>query len=193
MIERVRNEIRAAREVCDKMLADEGLQRQVANIARVCVEAFRTGGKVLLAGNGGSAADAQHLAGEFVSRFAFDRPGLPAIALTTDTSVITAISNDYGYEKVFGRQIQALGNTGDVFIAISTSGNSPNILHGIEEATSRGLRTVGLTGQSGGKLFHLCEECVRVPSTVTPHIQQAHILVGHTICLIAEEELFEKP
>jgi len=162
----------------------------IADVSQVVTDAYQKGKKTLLAGNGGSAADAQHIAGEFVSRFYFDRPGLPSIALSTDTSILTAIGNDYGYEKLFSRQIQAHGNTGDVFIGISTSGNSPNILKALAECKEKGVISVGLTGASGGKMAELCDYCIKVPSPETPRIQEVHILIGHIICCIVEENIF---
>ena len=147
----------------------------------------------MIAGNGGSAADAQHIAAEFVSRFNFDRPGLPALALTTDTSILTAVGNDYGYEKLFQRQIEANGVAGDVFLGISTSGNSPNILRALEAARLKGITTFGLTGEGGGKMRALCDHCLCVPSADTPRIQEAHILIGHTLCAMVELALFEDP
>jgi D-sedoheptulose 7-phosphate isomerase len=162
-------------------------------VARLCVDALRAGGKLLIAGNGGSAADAQHLAAEFVSRFYFDRPGLAAIALTTDTSALTAIGNDYGFERLFSRQVDALGRAGDVFIGISTSGNSPNVLAALAECRTKRLITVGLTGHSGGKMAALCDHCLRMPSTETPKIQEGHIIVGHIICALVEREMFSAP
>jgi D-sedoheptulose 7-phosphate isomerase len=155
-----------------------------------CLEAYRNQRKILIAGNGGSAADAQHFAGELVSRFYFDRPALAAIALTTDTSILTAIGNDYGYEDVFSRQIQALGQAGDVFIAISTSGNSPNILKAIAQAKAQGLTVIGLTGRTGGKMKALCDLCLCVPSDSTPRIQECHLVLEHTLCACIEEALF---
>ena len=152
---------------------------------------MQSGGKVLLAGNGGSAADAQHIAGEFVSRFAFDRPGLPAIALTTDTSILTAIGNDYGYERLFARQVQAHGSEGDVFIGYSTSGKSPNVLHAFEEARSLGLVCIGLTGNRGGPMRELCDYLLEVPSADTPKIQEGHLILGHILCGLAEDEIFK--
>ncbi len=149
--------------------------------------------KVLLVGNGGSAADAQHIAGEFVSRFAFDRPGLPAMALTTDTSIITAIGNDYGYEKLFARQVQAHGQKGDVFIGYSTSGKSPNVLFAIEEARSRGGGGIGLTGNCGGPMHHLCDHLLEVPTADTPKIQEGHLVLGHILCGLVERALFKAP
>ena len=154
---------------------------------------MRSGNKVMLAGNGGSAADAQHIAGEFVSRFAFDRPGLPSIALTTDTSILTAIGNDYGYERLFARQIQAHSKAGDVFIAYSTSGNSPNIVGALKEAQDLGVVTIGLTGNRGGAMVELCDHVFEVPSSDTPKIQEVHALIGHILCGVVENELFEPP
>jgi D-sedoheptulose 7-phosphate isomerase len=155
-----------------------------------CTQACRAQAKILIAGNGGSAADAQHFAGELVSRFYFDRPALAAIALTTDSSILTAVGNDYGYEDVFARQIQALGQPGDVFIAISTSGNSPNILKAIDAAKARGLTVIGLTGQSGGKMKPLCDICICAPSDSTPRIQECHLVIEHTLCACIEEAMF---
>jgi D-sedoheptulose 7-phosphate isomerase len=155
-----------------------------------CLAAYRNQRKILIAGNGGSAADAQHFAGELVSRFYFDRPALAAIALTTDTSILTAIGNDYGYEDVFSRQIQALGQAGDVFIAISTSGNSPNILKAISQSKAQGLTVIGLTGRTGGKMKALCDLCLCAPSDSTPRIQECHLVLEHTLCACIEEALF---
>lgn len=174
------------------MAEDPALLREVAAVAAACVAALRTGNKVLFAGNGGSAADAQHLAGELVSRFAYDRPGLPSFALTTDTSVLTAIGNDYGYERLFARQIEAVGSAGDVFIGISTSGRSPNVLAGLRTARAKRLVTIGMTGRSGGDMPALCDLLLRVPSDSTPRIQEGHISMGHAICAIVEEQLFPR-
>lgn len=146
----------------------------------------------MIAGNGGSAADAQHLAGEFVSRFYFERPGLPSLALTTDTSILTAIGNDYGYERLFARQIEANGKEGDVFIGISTSGNSDNIIEALKTCREKDITTIGMTGEIGGRMTELCDYCIKVPSQETPRIQESHILIGHIICSIAEESLFGK-
>jgi len=188
----VLDEIREASRILDTILSDDKLIGTVAEVAECCVAAFRKGNKVLLAGNGGSAADAQHLAGEFVSRFAFDRPGLPAFALTTDSSVLTAIGNDYGYEKIFSRQIEAVGTAGDLFFGISTSGQSPNVLNALQQARGRDLLTIGLTGQDGGAMRPLCDYCICVPSTRTPKIQEGHIVIGHIICGLAERLFFGK-
>jgi D-sedoheptulose 7-phosphate isomerase len=175
------------------MAEDAALQSAVAAVADACVEALRQGHKVLFAGNGGSAADAQHLAGELVSRFNYDRPGLPAFALTTDTSVLTAIGNDYGYERLFARQVEAVGNAGDLLFAISTSGRSPNILAALQVARAKGLVTVGLTGRTGGRMAEFCDHLLRTPSDQTPRIQEGHIAIGHTICWWIERELFPPP
>ncbi len=156
------------------------------------VEAIAAGRKVLFAGNGGSAGDAQHLAGEFLSRLNYDRAPLPAIALTTDSSVLTAIGNDYGYDRVFERQVLGLGVAGDVLIAISTSGRSPNILRAIEAARSTGLVVIGFTGRGGGEMASRCHLCLYAPADTTPLIQQIHITAGHVICGLVEERLFPK-
>lgn len=176
----------------EKILQDEELISLINTVAEKCTEAYRNHNKTLLAGNGGSAADAQHIAGEFVSRFYFDRPGIPSIALTTDTSILTAIGNDYGYEQLFARQLQAQGTSGDVFFAISTSGNSKNLLEALKIARGKGIITVGLTGETGGAMAKLCDFCIKVPSQETPRIQEVHITIGHIICSIVEENLFGK-
>ncbi|MDQ1772724.1 SIS domain-containing protein [Labilibaculum sp. A4] len=186
----IKEQIVESINVKNKILNNEELVALIKEVSKLCVEIYKKGGKTLLAGNGGSAADAQHIAGEFVSRFYFDRPGLPSIALTTDTSILTAIGNDYGYEKVFSRQIQAQGSEGDVFFAISTSGNSKNLIEAVKEAKIKNMVTIGLTGLTGGEMGGLCDYCIKVPSKETPRIQEAHILIGHTICAIVEEEIF---
>ncbi|EAK5688906.1 D-sedoheptulose 7-phosphate isomerase [Campylobacter coli] len=178
--------------VKEQILKDENLITLIKNASLEVIKAYRNGNKTLLAGNGGSAADAQHIAGEFVSRFYFDRPGIASIALTTDTSILTAIGNDYGYENLFARQVQAQGVKGDVFIGISTSGNSKNILKALELCRQKEIISIGLSGASGGAMNELCDYCIKVPSTCTPRIQEAHILIGHIICAIVEEELFGK-
>lgn len=171
-------------------LVDEARMAQLGRLAAMCIGVYRSGNKILVAGNGGSAADAQHFAGELVSRFAFDRPGLPAIALTTDTSILTAIGNDYGYERLFSRQLEANGRPGDLFLGISTSGNSPNVLLAAETARKMSMKVVGLTGDGGGKLASLCDECLCVPSKSTPRIQECHLIVEHILCACVEEALF---
>lgn len=184
-------QISETQRVLSAMLADEALLSILEAAAEACIECLRRGGKVLLAGNGGSAADAQHIAGEFVSRFAFDRPGLPAIALTTDTSILTAIGNDYGFEKLFARQVQAHGNKGDVFIGYSTSGKSPNILRAFEAARSRSLVCIGLTGNRGGPMQEWCDHLLEVPSGDTPKIQEGHLVLGHILCGLVENAIFK--
>jgi D-sedoheptulose 7-phosphate isomerase len=183
-------EIAKTSRMVQLVAADAGIIETVAHIARDCCDALRRGNKILLAGNGGSAADAQHLAAELVSRLNFDRPGLAAFALTTDTSVLTAIGNDYGYEEVFARQVSAVGVAGDILIAISTSGRSRNILLALEEARRKGLHTVGLTGESGGEMLAQCDRIIRIPSTEVPKIQEGHVMLGHTICGLIECQMF---
>ena len=180
-----------AQRVMAGMLADARLNASLEAAAEACIASLKSGRKILLAGNGGSAADAQHIAGEFVSRFAFDRPGLPAIALTTDSSILTAIGNDYGYEKLFARQVQAHGNKGDVFIGYSTSGKSLNVLRAFEEARTRGLVCIGLTGNRGGPMRDLCDHLLEVPSNATPKIQEGHLVLGHILCGLVENALFQ--
>ena len=162
----------------------------IAETAERMALALREGRKVLLFGNGGSAADAQHIAAEFVGRFIPDRIPLPAISLATDTSALTALGNDYGYNTVFSRQVQALGNAGDIAIGISTSGNSPNVLEAIDAARSRSLLTIGFTGQDGGAMNGRTDVLFRVPSRMTPRIQETHITLGHVLCELIDRELF---
>jgi D-sedoheptulose 7-phosphate isomerase len=183
--------IRDTAQLLQVMADDSAINNTMCRAVDTCVNAFGAGRKILLAGNGGSAADAQHIAGEFVSRFAFDRPGLAAIALTTDTSVLTAIGNDYGYEKLFERQIQALGVAGDIFIAYSTSGRSPNILKALTQARASGLVTIGFTGNRGGPMQTDCDLLFEVPSPDTPRIQEGHLVLGHTLCLLVESAIFK--
>jgi D-sedoheptulose 7-phosphate isomerase len=186
----IQDEVSKSLATLELLAQDEHITAEVERIAQACCAALRAGNKILFAGNGGSAADAQHLAGELVSRFNFDRPGLASFALTTDTSVLTAIGNDYGYDRVFARQINAVGSKGDVFFGISTSGRSPSILRALEEGRVKGLITVGLTGQTGGDMPPLCDYCIRIPVSETPKIQEGHIVLGHIICGLIERELF---
>jgi D-sedoheptulose 7-phosphate isomerase len=188
----IENQVKNSIEIKQKLLEDDALMALIQEVSEKTVEIYRNGKKTLIAGNGGSAADAQHIAGEFVSKFYFDRPGLPSIALTTDTSILTAIGNDYGYEKLFARQIQANGVEGDMFIGISTSGNSQNVIEALKECKSKGIITVGLTGEKGGKMAEMCDYCIKVPSNETPRVQESHILIGHIICAVVEEALFGK-
>ena len=192
MTESIRDQIRASARNFETMAANDELVTLIGRVAAACVEALKNGNKILFAGNGGSAADAQHLAGELVSRFAYDRPGLAAFALTTDTSVLTAIGNDYGYERLFARQVEAVGSAGDVLFGISTSGRSPNVLNALDAARKKGLATVGMTGRAGGQMPERCDYLLRVPSDVTPRIQEGHIAMGHAICQIIEARMFPK-
>jgi D-sedoheptulose 7-phosphate isomerase len=186
-------EFEASLAVKQRLLADAALMQQVTDMGHLLIERYEAGNKILVAGNGGSAADAQHIVAEFLSRFNYDRPGLPALALTTDTSILTAIANDYGYENLFRRQLEANGVAGDIFLGISTSGNSPNILAALEAAKEKGIISFGLTGHSGGRMRELCDHCLCIPSDDTPRIQEAHILIGHTLCGMVELALFEDP
>jgi len=187
---RIRRDLEAARDLYEALLNNETLIHELAVVTEVVIQTLVSGGKILLAGNGGSAADAQHMAAEYVGRFAYDRKALPAIALTTDSSILTAVSNDYGYDQVFARQVAALGNRGDLLMVYSTSGSSPNILRALEAAGSAGLTRVGFGGQPGGAMAPLCEYLLKVPSTETPRIQEGHLLFGHIICGAAEAALF---
>ena len=175
--------------VLERAADDQALRGCLAAVADRIARAFRAGGKVLLAGNGGSAADAQHVAAEFLSRFKLDRNPLPAIALTTDSSILTAIGNDYGFADVFERQVRGLGRAGDVFIGFSTSGRSGNVLAALRAARALGLTTVGFTG-SGGEMRALCDLTVAAPSSDTALIQQIHIVAAHVVCLLVERDLF---
>jgi D-sedoheptulose 7-phosphate isomerase len=192
LIEAIAGQFRETADNLRAMSEDWALRATLAAVATACIEALRRGNKILFAGNGGSAADSQHLAAELVSRFAYDRPGLPAFALTTDTSALTAIGNDYGYEHLFARQLEAVGNQGDVFFGISTSGRSPNILQALRAARAKGLLVVGLTGRAGGQMVELCDYCLRTPSDSTPRIQEGHITIGHTLCWLIEQQMFPR-
>ena len=182
----VKAEIDTAAENLAQMSADAELQDTVAAVALACVKALRAGGRVLFCGNGGSAADAQHLAGEFVSRFNYDRAPLAGLALTTDTSILTAIGNDYGYEKVFERQVLGLGRPGDVLVGISTSGRSKNVLAAFAAARKVGMVTVGMTGNQREAIEQHVDHCIRIPSASTPKIQEGHIVCGHALCGLVE-------
>ena len=192
MIEFIERELKKLAQLVADIQADKALLLQVEQSAVLIVETLQRGGKVLIAGNGGSAADAQHIAGEFVSRFHYDRPGLAAIALTTDTSILTAIGNDYGYERLFSRQVQALGRADDVFIGISTSGNSANVLAAFATAKELNLKTIGFTGVTGGQMASICDIALRMPSKETPKIQEGHIAIGHIICGLVEAAMFPR-
>ena len=187
----IKNQIRAAVAVKVALLNDEKLLGQVRRLAQTCLSALRTGGKVIFAGNGGSFADAQHLSAEFTSRFLFDRASLASMALGTNNSSISAIGNDYGYEQVFARELSGIAKPEDVFIPISTSGNSPNILAAVALAKELGVTTMAWTGESGGQLKSMCD-CICIPSHDTARIQECHIMVGHILCGLVEREYFSK-
>ncbi|NDU80030.1 MAG: D-sedoheptulose 7-phosphate isomerase [Ferrovum sp.] len=186
-------QISETKSIMSAMFLDQTLLLSVEKAAIACINSLQKGGKILLAGNGGSAADAQHIAGELVSRFAFDRPGLPAIALTTDTSILTSIGNDYGFEILFSRQVQTHGNKGDVFIGYSTSGKSINILRAFDEARTKGMICIGLTGNHGGPMSEMCDFLLEVPSADTPKIQEGHLVLGHILCGLIENTIFKAP
>ena len=188
--DRMRSSVESAIATMELLREDAALLSTLSKVAKSLIEAFRQGKKVILFGNGGSANDAQHIATELVGRFAFDRPALPALSLAESLSSVTAISNDSGFEQVFSRQIEAFARPGDVAIAISTSGNSPNVLHGVSTANKGDLYTIGMTGRSGGKLRSLVQDCLCVPSDDTPRIQECHTLIGHILSQIVEQELF---
>jgi D-sedoheptulose 7-phosphate isomerase len=190
----VAEHFRRSCETLSRAAEDSDLRAAIHAIATVITDAFRSGHKLMIAGNGGSAADAQHIAGEFLSRLNFDRNPLPAIALTTDTSVLTAVGNDYGFDQTFARQVRGLGRPGDVFIAISTSGRSPNVVAALKAAREGGLITVGFAGTAAnGAMQPLCDHCLAAPSAETPQIQQIHIVAAHAICGLVELSMFGGP
>lgn len=188
----IKNYIIESVNVKNTILNSNDILQFVENASKLIIEAYKNNKKVLTAGNGGSAADAQHIAAELVSKFLIDRPALNAIALTTNSSIMTAVGNDYSHEYVFARQIQAYGTKGDIYIAISTSGNSKNIIKSIEEAKKQELKIIGLTGAKECEMDKLCDLIIKVPSEKTPIIQESHITIGHLICAIVEHELFYK-
>ena len=173
----------------ESILSNPELVLRIEKASKLIIESYKNGGKVLTAGNGGSAADAQHIAAEFVSKFLIERPALSAISLGTNTSILTSIGNDYDHEIVFARQIQAHGRKGDIFIAISTSGNSKNIVKAAQTAQELGLKVVGLIGQKTSKLDEYCDVAIKVPSEMTPIIQESHIMIAHIICALVEKEV----
>lgn len=190
MLKKIQDLVSASIAVKQQVLADEKLLGIVEAATQKITDAFRAGNKVLFCGNGGSAADAQHLAAEFSGRFYLDRDALPAEALHVNTSYITAVANDYSYDVVYARLVRGLGNKGDVLVGLSTSGNSKNIVLAFEEAKAKGMITIGFTGASGGKMKTLSDYLINVPSTDTPRIQESHILLGHIICQLVEEKYF---
>lgn len=191
MQQQIKNILLASIDTKQKVIADEGLLKTIEEVTGIIVQAFKNGNKVLFCGNGGSAADAQHLAAEFSGRFYSDRNPLPSEALHCNTSYITAVANDYGYEYVYSRIIKGVGKPGDVLVGLSTSGNSVNIIKAQEEAKKIGMINVSLTGETGGKMKALSDYLVNVPSSDTPRIQEAHITIGHIICQLVEEQLFD--
>ena len=192
----MQNEIKriidASIAVKQSILADAGLIEKIEKVTALVSKAFADGNKVLFCGNGGSAADAQHLAAEFSGRFYFDRNPLPSEALHCNSSYITAVANDYGYDLVYSRIVKGTGKPGDILIALSTSGNSVNIIKALEQAREIGMISVGLTGTTGGKMKSICDYLINVPSSDTPRIQESHITIGHIICELVEKELFKK-
>ena len=187
----IRQTIQQSIDLKTSLLQQTALLERINEVSNRCIQAFNNGNRLLLAGNGGSAADAQHIAAEFVCRFNFERPGLPAMALATNYSVITAAGNDYSFDEVFSREIEANGRAGDIFIGISTSGNSSNILNAIETSKQAGIYSVGLAGE-GGAIQDRADICLSVPSSCTPRIQECHILIAHIICEIVENKLFAR-
>lgn len=190
MLSYIKKEIQKTLSVIQQVDADAQLLEVAENIAKTCISALRANGKILFAGNGGSAADSQHLAAELVSRLSYDRPGLAAVALTTDTSALTAIGNDYSFENLFSRQVEAISRPGDVLIGITTSGKSPNILKAFEVARARGVTTIGFTGKTAPLMAERCDFVLNVPSSETPKIQECHIMLGHIICALIEEDIY---
>lgn len=192
MKEKIKGLIQSSIDVKQLVVNDEGLQGTVEACIEAIIKAFRDGNKILFCGNGGSAADAQHLAAEFSGRFYTDRDPLPAEALHVNTSYLTAVANDYSFDVVYSRMVKGMGKKGDVLVALSTSGNSPNIIKAVEAAKEQQMITIGFTGGSGGKMKELCDHLLNVPSSVTPRIQESHILLGHIICQLVEEKYFAK-
>lgn len=188
----IRRNLQAAIELKQKLLKDEATLELIDEISSAVISAYRAGRKVFFCGNGGSAADAQHLAAELSGRYYYDRPPLFAEALHVNTSYITAVANDYAFEDIYSRWLTAIGQEGDVLFALSTSGNSPNVVKAVEQANKNGMVTVGFTGQSGGALLEMCDFLLRIPSTDTPRIQECHMLVGHTVCEVVEAGIFPR-
>jgi len=186
----IKDQIKKSFETKQDIYNDDKLLNKIEEVSKMCVELYRGNNKTILAGNGGSAADAQHIAAELVGRYGFDRPSIPSLALTTDTSNLTAIGNDYGYDKIFSRQLEGMGQEGDIFIGISTSGNSKNIINAFNSAKLKNIKTVALVGKDGGKMAQLADISLIIPSYSTPRIQESHILIGHILCDIIEKEIF---
>jgi len=189
---KIQSIVQASIDTKNRVLADETLLTTVAEVAAAMTEAFKAGKKVLFCGNGGSAADAQHLAAEFSGRFYYDRPPLYSEALHVNSSYVTAVGNDYSYDVIYSRMIEAMGKEGDVLVGISTSGNSPNVVKALEAANKLGMVTVGMTGETGGKMKEVSKFLINIPSKDTPRIQECHILLGHILCQLVEENVFPK-
>ena len=192
LMSKIQSIVQASIDTKNRVLADETLLDTVAEVAIAMTEAFKTGKKVLFCGNGGSAADAQHLAAEFSGRFYYDRPPLYSEALHVNSSYVTAVGNDYSYDVIYSRMIEAMGKEGDVLVGISTSGNSPNVVKALETANKLGMVTVGMTGETGGKMKEVSNFLINIPSKDTPRIQECHILLGHILCQLVEENVFPK-
>ncbi len=190
MQNKIQSIIQESIRVKQELLQDHGLCQTMAMVVDAWVHALQNGRKVLFCGNGGSAADAQHLAAELSGRFYFDRDPLPAEALHVNTSYLTAVANDYSYEEVYGRLVKGMGQAGDILMALSTSGNSPNIVRAVEEARKKKMVIIGMTGASGGAMKELCDHLLNVPATDTPRVQECHILLGHILCELTEAKLF---
>ena len=193
MRKRVKDIIKTSIEESIKLksqILNSSLLNQIEKVGLLVVHSLQNGGKIFFAGNGGSFADSQHLAAEFISRFLFNRDALPAIALGTNSSIMSAISNDYDYKNIFSRELDALGSNKDIFIPITTSGNSKNLIEAVKIANNKGLKSIAITGATGGALNELCE-CIKVPSTNVARIQECHIMIGHLLCQIAEDEIFK--
>ncbi len=188
----VRHNLQNSISLKQRLLEDEVMVKLVSDISDVVVECYRNGGKVFFCGNGGSAADAQHLAAELSGRYYYDRPPLFAEALHVNTSYITAVANDYSYDEIYARWITAIGQKNDVLIALSTSGNSTNVVRAVEQANRNGMKTVGFTGKTGGKMGSICDLLLAIPDTDTPRIQECHMLMGHTVCEIVEARIFPR-
>jgi D-sedoheptulose 7-phosphate isomerase len=189
-MDKIKKIIKASIDTKQSVLQNEGLLKTIAASVDLIVNAFRNGNRVYFCGNGGSAADAQHLAAEFSGRFYTDRKALPAEALHCNTSYLTAVGNDYGFDEIYSRLIDGIGEKGDVLVGLSTSGNSPNILKALKTAKKKEMITIGFTGKSGGEMRTLCDHLINIPSTDTPRIQESHIMVGHIICQLVEEKYF---
>ena len=190
MLSYIKEQVKKSYETKQDIYSNEDLLNKIEEVSQLCVALYKNSKKTILAGNGGSAADAQHIAAEMVGRYGFDRPSLPSLALTTDTSALTAIGNDYGYDQVFSRQLEGMGQEGDLFIGISTSGNSENIINAFHSAKEKNIMTVALVGKDGGAMAKMADIALVVPSNSTPRIQESHILIGHIICDIIEKEIF---